>query len=348
MQFILHTLRKAGKILIKIILLFISARTAEHYLFIIGIHPELLSFFHSRGQRAKRTCLHVHLATAARVRYPVACCGVFDLYIRIKAAHRHFPRVNLRDGSVLLPHQKLTPLVDAKRNALKRRLRVQHTHLAVSVRQYFIICVLKPGKISRLHEHLIIPRKCFHHGTDHLRPFYRMSRLDPKRGRDLFQCFRNFRLVHIDPGSDHHIIDIIDLGAHLRQDPAEFMAVQHRIVGPLDLNRHIQQFLQSLRHAQPHNDRQHGSPHRFQIRPQDQRHAHRGPSRRFPASAAPSPALGLFIGNDQRSVRRAFLRQPFAPGIGGIHFLREIYPVADPFPFQPALNLALAEDIRHF
>ena len=30
-------------------------------------------------QRAKRTCLHVHLATAARVKYPIACCGVFDL-----------------------------------------------------------------------------------------------------------------------------------------------------------------------------------------------------------------------------------------------------------------------------
>ena len=27
---------------------------------------------YSRGQRAKRTCLHVHLATAARVKYPVA------------------------------------------------------------------------------------------------------------------------------------------------------------------------------------------------------------------------------------------------------------------------------------
>ena len=29
-------------------------------------------------QRAKRTCSHVHLATAARVKYPDACIGVFD------------------------------------------------------------------------------------------------------------------------------------------------------------------------------------------------------------------------------------------------------------------------------
>ena len=53
-----------------------------------GIAGEL---FYSREQRAKRTCLHVHLATAARVKYPaallrckfecpVACCGVFDLH----------------------------------------------------------------------------------------------------------------------------------------------------------------------------------------------------------------------------------------------------------------------------
>ena len=33
---------------------------------------------YSREQRAKRTCLHVHLATAARVKYPDACIGVFD------------------------------------------------------------------------------------------------------------------------------------------------------------------------------------------------------------------------------------------------------------------------------
>ncbi len=49
----------------------------------------ILSIFYSREQRAKRTCLHVHLATAARVKYPaallrsksVACCGVFDLKV---------------------------------------------------------------------------------------------------------------------------------------------------------------------------------------------------------------------------------------------------------------------------
>ncbi len=29
-------------------------------------------WFYSRGQRAKRACLHAHLATAARVKYPAA------------------------------------------------------------------------------------------------------------------------------------------------------------------------------------------------------------------------------------------------------------------------------------
>ena len=36
-------------------------------------------YIYSRGQRAKRTCSHVHLATAARVKNPAACCRVFDL-----------------------------------------------------------------------------------------------------------------------------------------------------------------------------------------------------------------------------------------------------------------------------
>ena len=35
-------------------------------------------YIYCRGQRAKRTCSHVHLATAARVKYPDACIGVFD------------------------------------------------------------------------------------------------------------------------------------------------------------------------------------------------------------------------------------------------------------------------------
>ena len=34
--------------------------------------------FYSREQRAKRTCEHVHLATAARVKNPAACCEAFD------------------------------------------------------------------------------------------------------------------------------------------------------------------------------------------------------------------------------------------------------------------------------
>ena len=44
----------------------------------------ILSIFYSREQRAKRTCLHVHLATAARVKYPAAllrskCVLLFDI-----------------------------------------------------------------------------------------------------------------------------------------------------------------------------------------------------------------------------------------------------------------------------
>ncbi len=35
---------------------------------------------YSREQRAGRVCLHAHLATAARVKYPTACSGVFDLF----------------------------------------------------------------------------------------------------------------------------------------------------------------------------------------------------------------------------------------------------------------------------
>ena len=35
---------------------------------------------YSREQRARRACLHAHLATAARVESPTACSGVFDLF----------------------------------------------------------------------------------------------------------------------------------------------------------------------------------------------------------------------------------------------------------------------------
>ena len=38
-------------------------------------------YIYSRGQRAKRTCSHVHLATAARVKYPDACVRVFDFIL---------------------------------------------------------------------------------------------------------------------------------------------------------------------------------------------------------------------------------------------------------------------------
>ena len=47
----------------------------------------VVAVFYSREQRAKRPCLHGHLATAARVKYPVACCGVFDLPGQFPAAN---------------------------------------------------------------------------------------------------------------------------------------------------------------------------------------------------------------------------------------------------------------------
>ena len=43
-----------------------------------GIYPRSL---YSREQRAKRTCSHVHLATAVRVKYPDACVRVFDFIL---------------------------------------------------------------------------------------------------------------------------------------------------------------------------------------------------------------------------------------------------------------------------
>ena len=33
--------------------------------------------FYFRGQRARRTCLHVHLEIVARLEYPAAYCGIF-------------------------------------------------------------------------------------------------------------------------------------------------------------------------------------------------------------------------------------------------------------------------------
>ena len=41
-----------------------------------------LDMVYFREQRAIRTSLLVHMATAARVKYLAACCGVFDLFIQ--------------------------------------------------------------------------------------------------------------------------------------------------------------------------------------------------------------------------------------------------------------------------
>ena len=43
--------------------------------------PKRRSIFDFREQRAKQPCLHGYLATAARVKDPVACSGVFDSYV---------------------------------------------------------------------------------------------------------------------------------------------------------------------------------------------------------------------------------------------------------------------------
>ncbi len=43
-------------------------------------YSSALSPLYSREQRARQTCPHVHLATAARVKHLDACIGVFDLF----------------------------------------------------------------------------------------------------------------------------------------------------------------------------------------------------------------------------------------------------------------------------
>ena len=43
-------------------------------------HRLRIGLFYSRGQRAKQPCLHGYLATTARVKYLVACSGVFDCF----------------------------------------------------------------------------------------------------------------------------------------------------------------------------------------------------------------------------------------------------------------------------
>ena len=79
-----------------------------------------------------------------------------------------------------------------------------------------------------------------------------MPRLDPQRRGSPPDAVRKLCHVHIDADTDDHMIDIIHLSAHLRQDPHQFPAVYDHIVRPFDLHLHILAVHDPLRHTARH------------------------------------------------------------------------------------------------
>lgn len=61
--------------------------------------PEI-PYIDSREQRAKRACLHAHLATAARVKGSVACNGIFDCSVRSYPSSFSTSRTSLKRYSI--------------------------------------------------------------------------------------------------------------------------------------------------------------------------------------------------------------------------------------------------------
>ena len=186
-----------------------------------------------------------------------------------------------------------------------------------------------------------------------------LSRRLEQRGR-LGQLLREHFFVYIDPHADHHIVNAVDLRAHLRQDTRRLPPVQHQIVGPFQAHRSAalpraggaawpraeKQGVAGLRRRKAHHQRQHGSPLRPDAGPQKKAHIYGLSGRRAPVSPPASPAGCLLPGADQRAVGRSFLRQPLRLEVRRVNAVEADAAPAHDRRLKPAPDLRLRHHIR--
>ena len=150
---------------------------------------------------------------------------------------------------------------------------------------------------------------------------------------------REIHLIDVNAAAYDHIMDVVRLRAHFRQDAADLFAVRHNIVGPFNAGVNAK-LLHSLRRGKSHNKGEHAGLLRLAFRAQQEGKIEIASLRGGPASSPPAAARILAVRHHQRSLRRAFLSRLFGIDIRRTRF-REIHQAASrPMTFSPVLKTA--------
>ena len=202
-------------------------------------------------------------------------------------------------------------------------------HISSAVYQHGAVLLHQPGEIFGLQEDCVILFQPLHDGCDDGSTAQCLSALHAERHCRAADLFRESGLVHIDPHTKCHMIDIIDLCAHLREDACQFFPVYDDIIGPFDLDTGdlrtaaaVQLLFQApadpFRHTACHDQGEHGGPCRRDLRTEKDRHIDAAPCRGLPGPASAPSSGGLAVRHSQCAVRRTFICRLPDPQVRGI------------------------------
>lgn len=119
------------------------------------------------------------------------------------------------------------------------------------------------------------------------------------------------RLIHVhpDPQDDAAV-------ARLGQNPRHLLSVDEHVVRELHRRRDACRGGQGIGDRTPGDERELGKAGWVDLRPEQDRHEDGGPGRGLPASAESPAALGLLLGDRDRSLHVVGLQQPLRGGAG--------------------------------
>ena len=168
-----------------------------------------------------------------------------------------------------------------------------------------------------------------------------------ERGRFIAQLFREVLRfdIDIDARADDDIVDALHLGAHLRQDAHELLAAREHIVRPLDADLHAK-VLSRLRDRDGGQQRALRRILRQEVRAQDDGEPDALAGRREEGAFEASAPLPLLLGDDDKAIGSALLRQPLCLEIRRIDGRVEADLRADALRMEAILDFLRAQRVR--
>ena len=155
-------------------------------------------------------------------------------------------------------------------------------------------------------------------------------------------------MVHVDSDSHGHKMNLVLLRIHFRQDSAEFLASEKKIVRPAQVGGKAGLLQNGVTNGQARDQGDQRRVLRRNGRTQKHGHVDAVGFFRMPGMTGAAAPGGLFLGDHEGAVRFALFSQLHGDGIGGIN-LEKMVDAFSEWPWrQPLAKNLRREDVGNF